>query len=119
MATKKTVSKKTSSASGSDRGAKMKADAAQKKSQAKTASQRKTSPQRYSSTGDELMSQREYNSRAGDLSGMGLFVSGRLAQRQLNQVKKENKKRAESLAKSSRTNLAPGASRVKVAKGKK
>ncbi len=110
---------KKKASSGSDRGAKMKADAAQKKSQAKAASQRKTSPQKYSSTGDELMSTREYNSRAGDLSGMGLFKSGRSAQRYLNQVKKENKKVAEAKAQSRRVNRAEGASRAKVARGKK
>ena len=118
-AKKKAPAKKKAASSGSDRGAKMKADAAQKKSQEKTASQRKSSPQKYSSTGDELMSTREYNSRAGDLSGYGLYNLGRSAQRYFRQVEKENKKVAEAKTRSRRVNRAEGASRAKVARGKK
>ena len=97
-AKKKAPAKKKASASGSDRGAKMKADAAQKKKQDKTASQRPpTAPQAYSSLGDELMSRREYNSRAGDLSS-GLFKLGRLSQRYFDQADRAEKKVAKKAA---------------------
>lgn len=98
MAAKKAAQKKTASASGSDRGAKMKADAAQKKKQDKTASQLKIAPQRYSTLGDELMSTREYNSRRGDLSGNGLFNLGRLSQRGSDQAKRADINAAKKLA---------------------
>ena len=72
---------------GSDRGGKMKANAAQKKSQEKTAAQRKTSPRKVNSMGDELMSTRQYNSRQGDLAGSAnLSGIGRTSTRGYNQT---------------------------------
>jgi hypothetical protein len=98
-AKKKAPAKKKASASGSDRGAKMKADAAQKKKQDKTASQRPpTAPQAYSSLGDELMSKRESNSRRGDLSGNSGFDLGRMFQRYLDQADRAEKKVAKKAA---------------------
>jgi hypothetical protein len=113
MAMKKVTS------SGSDRGAKMKADAAQKKSQTKTASQRKTSPQKSNSMGEQLMSKKEYNSRSGDLSGYGFNAVGRTLQRSQDQSKRADKKDVAAQAKNSRVNRAVGASRIKVGKTKK
>lgn len=99
MAMKKAAGKNKASASGSDRGAKMKADAAQKKKQDKTASQRPpTAPQAYSSLGDELMSRREYNSRRGDLSGNAVYKLGRLSQRYFDQADRAEKMVAKKAA---------------------
>jgi hypothetical protein len=99
-AKKKAPAKKKASASGSDRGAKMKADAAQKKKQDKTASQRPpTAPQAYSSLGDELMSKREYNSSKGDLAGWAnLSGIGRTMTRHLNQTANASRSRAKKAA---------------------
>lgn len=110
---------KKAASSGSDRGAKMKADAAQKKSQIKIASQRKTTPTRYSSTGDEMMSKKEYNSRSGDLSGYGFNATGKALQRSYDQQKRARKKDVAEQAQSRRANRAGSVNRAKIVKGKK
>jgi hypothetical protein len=71
------------------------------------------------SSGEQLMSRKEHNSRSGDLSGYGFNAVGRTLQRSRDQSKRADKKDVAAQAKSSRVNLAPGASRVKAAKNKK
>ena len=110
---------KKAASNGSDRGAKMKADNAQKKSQVKVASNLKKPVTKTNSFGEQTMSKKEYNSRSGDLSGYGFNAVGRTLQRSYDQSKRSNKKAAAAQAQSSRVNRAEGASRIKVGKTKK
>ena len=101
-AKKKAVGKKKASASGSDRGAKMKADNAQKKSQAKAASKSASSPLNMTYTQQKNYGYKASNDLAGTYGESGLgarggFV-GRGSQRLIDQSKRAEKKVAKKAA---------------------
>lgn len=81
------AAKKKASASGSDRGAKMKADAAQKKVQAKNAAKNVIPVQKYNYLGDKLVPKKQALSMQNDLAGW----TGRTSQRAKDQAKRKKK----------------------------
>ena len=123
MAMKKAAPKKKAKANGSDRGAKMKADNAQKKSQYKASAESSTSPLNMTNTQQKVYGYKAKNDLAGTygkstLGERGGFV-GRVSQRYIDQSKRVDKKAADKKAASKRANYASSASKSKVAKGKK
>ena len=115
--------KKKAASSGSDRGAQMKANNAQKKSQAKAASKSASSPLNMTSAQQKAYGYKASNDLAGtygasNLGKRGGFV-GRASQRLIDQSKRAEKKAVEKKAATKRANYAPAASRAKVARGKK
>lgn len=127
--------KKKTASNGSDRGAKMKADNAQKKSQAKAASNSRRGQSYVDKRGTYLGF--PYGDTAGfyaesPQSTKNLPMSaprgetsqkfgpyGKTAKRGVDQAKRAAAKKADQLRNSRKENRAAGASRVKVAKGKK
>jgi hypothetical protein len=123
MAMKKTAPKKKAKANGSDRGAQMKANEAQKKSQNKAATKSSYSPLNMTNAQQKAFGYKASNDLAGTYGASGLgarggFV-GRGSQRYIDQAKRADKKAADKKAQSRRVNRAEGASRAKVARGKK
>ena len=123
MAMKKAMKNKKPKPMGSDRGAQMKADNAQKKSQAKAASKSASSPLNMTNAQQKAYGYKASNDLAGTygeskLGKRGGFV-GRASQRYIDQSKRADKKAAEKKASAKRASYAPAASRAKVAKGKK
>jgi hypothetical protein len=108
---------------GSDRGAKMKADNAQKKSQSKASAKSSGSPLNMTNAEQKAYGYKKSNDLAGTYANSGLgfrggFV-GRTSQRFIDQSKRADKKAAEKKAATKRKNYASSASKAKVAKGKK
>ena len=117
------MKKKAMSANGSDRGAQMKANNAQKKSQNKAAQKSSASPLNMTYTQQKNYGYKAKNDLAGTygkstLGERGGFV-GRVSQRVIDQANRADKKAAEKKAATKRANYAPVASRAKVARGKK
>jgi hypothetical protein len=117
------AAKKKAASSGSDRGAKMKANEAQKKSQNKAAQKSSSSPLNMTNAQQKAFGYKASNDLAGTygksaLGKRGGFV-GRGSQRYIDQAKRADKKAADKKAATKRANYAPVASRAKVARGKK
>jgi hypothetical protein len=116
---------KKKASNGSDRGAQMKANEAQKKSQNKAATKSSNSPLNMTNAQQKAFGYKASNDLAGTYAGFaanrgarGGFV-GRASQRLIDQAKRADKKAADKKAATKRANYASSASKAKVARGKK